>query len=68
MVKLSDMRIGSTINVRGCFGSGKHVLATVVTIEEDIKNGRPGIDYETEDGDGDLCWAYLEQVDKVIEY
>jgi hypothetical protein len=33
----------------------------VVGLDEDIKNGRPGIDY-------DDSWAYLTQVDRVVTY
>lgn len=66
MVKLSDIRIGSKVKVRGCFGSGKPELCEVVEIEEEIKNGEPGISYTAEDGE--MHWAYLNQVDKVVEY
>jgi hypothetical protein len=33
----------------------------VLEVHEDIKNGRPGIDY-------DGSWAYLTQVDRVVSY
>jgi len=61
MVTLKDIREGSVVIVRGNFGNGKPQRAVVTGVDEDIKNGRPGIDY----GDS---WAYLTQVDRVVEY
>jgi len=58
---LSDIRIGSRVIVRDNFGMGTPREVTVVGLEEDIKNGRPGIDY-------DESWAYLSQVDRVVKY
>lgn len=66
MVTLKQLREGSVVYVRGAFGTGPAVKATVTAVEKDIKNGRPGIDYTTEDGD-DL-WAYLDQVQAVYTY
>lgn len=66
MIKLEDIRIGSKVMVRGGFGGCKPELATVISLEEDIKHGEPGIGYKTEDGE--LHWAYLNQIDKVVEY
>lgn len=65
-IKLSQVRAGSVILVRGSWGSDPAVRATVDSVEEDIKNGRPGIDYTTVNGDGH--WAYLDQISKVITY
>jgi hypothetical protein len=61
MVKLDDIRKGSVVIVRGNFGSGRPQQVVVEAVEEDIKNGRPGIDY-------DGSWAYLSQVDSVVSY
>jgi hypothetical protein len=47
--------------VRDNFGSGRPREVTVVGLDEDIKNGRPGIDC-------DDSWAYLTQVDRVVKY
>ena len=58
---LSDMRVGSRVIVRDNFGSGRPREVTVLDLDEDIKNGRPGIDY-------DGSWAYLTQVDRVVKY
>jgi hypothetical protein len=66
MVKLKDLREGSVVYVRTNFGTGPRVKATVVEVCEDVKNGLPGIDYETDDGDG--SWAYLDQVQAVYKY
>jgi hypothetical protein len=60
-VKLSDMRVGSRVIVRDNFGTGRPREVTVEGLDEDIKNGRPGIDYAD-------SWAYLTQVDRVVKY
>jgi hypothetical protein len=61
MVKLKDIRPGSVVIVRGNFGNGQPHTVTVENVEEDIKNGRPGIDYAD-------SWAYLTQVERVVTY
>jgi hypothetical protein len=61
MIKIQDIREGSVVIVRSNFGSGPAQRVTVTEVEEDIKNGRPGICY-------DESWAYLTQVDRVITY
>jgi hypothetical protein len=61
MVELKDIRKGSVVIVRGAFGSGPAERVKVEEVHEDIKNGRPGIDY-------DSSWAYLSQVDRVVVY
>ena len=60
-VMLSDIREGSIVRVRDNFGSGSPKNVIVTGVDEDIKNGLPGIDY-------DDSWAYLTQVDRVIKY
>lgn len=69
MCNLSDVRIGSKVQVRGCFGMDKAKRGLVTSVEADIKNGRPGIDY-TSISDGEEChnWAYLDQITEVVEY
>ena len=67
MVKLEQLRPGSKVLVRGGFGTTSAKRATVTSVEEDIKNGSPGIDY-TVDATGEQHWAYLEQVQRVVEY
>ena len=66
MVKLSEIREGSIVMVRDNFGQGLLGKATVDNVEEDIKNGRAGIDYTDENGK--KYWAYLNQVKEVIKY
>ena len=61
MVKLNDIREGSVVIVRGAFGSGPEERVKVEEVHEDVKNGRPGIDYEG-------SWAYLSQVQRVVQY
>jgi len=61
MVQLKDIREGSVVIVRGNFGQGPAERVTVVEVEEDVKNGRPGICY-------DESWAYLTQVQSVVQY
>ena len=59
MVTLKDIREGSVVIVRGNFGTGPEQRVTVLEVEEDVKNGRPGICY-------DESWAYLTQVQRVV--
>jgi hypothetical protein len=66
MVQLEDIRVGSTVRVRGAFGSGPITLASVEGVDADIKNGRPGIDYKDLKNQG--WWAYLDQVVEVVKY
>ena len=61
MVKLKDIREGSVVIVRGAFGTGPEQRVKVEEVHEDVKNGRPGIDYEG-------SWAYLSQVQRVVRY
>jgi hypothetical protein len=61
MVKINEVREGSVVIVRGAFGTGQPQTVTVTEVEEDVKNGRPGICY-------DESWAYLTQVDRVVQY
>lgn len=61
MVKLEDIREGSVVIVRDNFGTGSPKRVVVEAVEEDIKNGRAGIDYAG-------SWAYLTQVDRVVAY
>ena len=60
-VTLKQIRVGSIVIVRDNFGMGTPKQVTVENVEEDIKNGYPGIDYAD-------SWAYLSQVDSVVKY
>jgi len=60
MINITDIEEGSIVQVRGNFGNGPVETVTVNEVCDDIKNGRPGIDYTTENGQSK--WAYLTQV------
>jgi hypothetical protein len=60
-VRVSDIREGSVVVVRGDFGNGIARQVVVDEVEDNIKNGRPGIVYED-------SWAYLDQVVRVVKY
>lgn len=60
MVSLDKIRVGGKVWVQGGFGQERASLVTVIHTHQDIKNGRPGIDYELPNGD--TRWAYLDQV------
>ena len=66
-VTLNQLREGSIVKVRGGFGREPAKRARVETVESDIKNGYPGIDY-TVLATGDEHWAYLDQVVEVEKY
>jgi hypothetical protein len=61
VIKLEDIREGSVVVVREAFGTGTERTVVVEAVEADIKNGRPGIDYQD-------SWAYLTQVQRVVTY
>ena len=61
MVQIEDIRVGSVVIVRGNFGAGFPQQVVVEEVEDNIKNGHPGIDYNG-------SWAYLSQVDRVVKY
>lgn len=63
-IKLSDVREGSTVRV-DTYINGT-VTGTVDEVEEDVKNGMPGISYTTTNGDGH--WCYLDQIARVVKY
>jgi len=65
-VTLDQIREGSVVMVRGFFGTSPAVQARVTEVCEEVKNGRPGIDYITQQGDAH--WAYLDAVDSVVTY
>lgn len=67
MITVSDVREGSLVMVRGNFGGGFATLGKVLEVEDDIKNGLPGIGYIIEkETHGN--WAYMSQVDSVVKY
>lgn len=62
--KLEDIQVGDTVRVMSNFGRGPVHVGKVTAVEDDIKNGRPGIDYNLTDN-GLNHWAYLDQVFEV---
>ena len=60
-VRVSDIRAGSVVIVKGNFGLGMSQIVSVDYVEDNIKNGKPGITY-------DRSWAYLDQVVQVLKY
>ena len=44
MVTLKDIRKGSVVIMRDCFGQGSPKKVTVTDVLEDIKRGEPGIE------------------------
>ena len=63
-VKLSQVREGSIVVVYNT-GNG-YVRGTVIETLTDVKNGIPGIDYELDNGQG--YWAYIDQIQSVVQY
>jgi len=66
--KLTDIVVGCKVGVRQW--GNKHITWGIVeSVESDIKNGRPGIDYVVCDSNGVYMdrshWAYLDQVEWV---
>lgn len=66
-MKLSEMRKGSVVLVRGGFGNEAPRHATVLETIRDVKHGYPGIDY-CEHETREERWAYLDQVVRVVKY
>ena len=59
---LNDLNEGDIVMLHPDFGSGRKVKAVITEVCEDIKNGRPGVDYYMYNDPEDSRWAYLEQV------
>jgi len=64
-MNISDIQVGKKYYIQSSFGSGRLVEGIITNVEYDIKNGTPGVDYETEDGEG--SWAYDHQVKKAVD-
>ena len=70
MIALNDIRKSSIVILRTNFGQGIAVRAIVDEVEEDVKNGQPGLCYTICNAAAwdDGGWAYLTQVDRVVKY
>jgi hypothetical protein len=66
MITLENVRVGSVVRIAGGFGMEPPETVTLEDVEEDIKNGFPGVCYTDKKGDG--RWAYLDQIQRVITY
>ena len=55
-MKLDDLKIGHAIEVNS-YGMFRYGIIT--GIEEDIKNGRPGVSYTS---GSQTFWCYLDQI------
>ncbi len=65
-VDVKRLSPGSVVVVRSGFGSSAPETVTLEGVEFDGKNGRATIDYTDKDGDG--RWAYIDQIDRVVQY
>ena len=65
-IGIEQIRVGSTVLVLSNFGTGPREFGRVDAVLEDVKNGRPGIDYKN--SFGELRWAYLDQIVQVETY
>ena len=64
-IDIKDIREGSIVSVRGGFGTEQAANGRVLEVSQNIKNGRPGIEYES---NNETRWAYLDQVQRVVQY
>lgn len=65
-VDFDSLRAGDTVLVAMDFGGGPTVKAVITSIDDDIKNGRPGIDYYRVSNPDDSRWAYADQIVKKL--
>ena len=65
-IKITQVRVGSKVIIRGAFGTGESIAGTVQAVESAIKNGHPGVSYVTDKGDSH--WAYLDQIVRVVNF
>lgn len=65
-MNISQVEMGKKYYIQSSFGNGRLVVGTITEIDNDIKNGIPGVGYEDEDGEG--FWAYDHQVKKAVDF
>ena len=66
-LQLKDVEVCKKYKIKQGFGNGPTVIGTVINVESDIKNGRPGVDYIVGDLEtGEQYWAYLDDVSHLI--
>lgn len=57
-VQFKDLKVG--LKVKVATWDGRYNIGIIENVEEEIKNGYPGIDYVTTSGD--YHWCYLDQI------
>lgn len=60
--ELKDLKIGQKVKVSTW--DGGYNIGIIESIEKNIKNDSPGIDYITETGES--YWCYLEQIKSIL--
>lgn len=65
-VDFDSLEVGDTVLVATDFGGGPTVKAVITLVDDDIKDGRPGIDYFIVSDPNDLRWAYADQIIKKL--
>lgn len=68
-MNIRNVKNGDTVKLKTSWGAGPVVTGVVTAVENDINNGRPGIEY-TLDGyalndPAGGRWAYMDQVTEV---
>lgn len=67
MFGINSISVGDKVHVAPLSGT-ETVVGTVTWVHQDVKNGRPGIDYTLDlGGDYPDRWAYLSQITKVVK-
>jgi hypothetical protein len=66
MLTVNDIQVGSVIIVRGDFGKGAAVRATVTELDVDVDTNVVSFSYISL-GEPEK-WAYLHQIDSVEKY
>lgn len=69
MVTINEVREGDTVEIRSW--GGDLIRGTVQGVYDDVKNGRPGLDYVCHTAapgyqDGGNHWCYMDQVERVV--
>jgi hypothetical protein len=62
--KINGHTLKPGVKVRITEWTGGTFIGIVEGFESDIKNGRPGIDYFTKDGESG--WCYVDQIKEIL--
>lgn len=63
-MKITELKKGDRVIVSHNWGAGPRIEGTIDEIDDNIKNGRPGIIYIADNGE--CYWAYIDQVIKKV--